>query len=156
MVTIRRAVEADAAEIEHIFSSSIRDLAKDHYNALQIESWAGGFSIEQALERVRSGGTYVAEFDGAIAGFATIHLESGDVEMVYVSPEYAHRGIGGALMRFVEELARGAGVERLHLRGSLNAVPFYEHMGYAITENTIHCNAQGIDFDCTIMEKRLD
>lgn len=155
MIEIRRAVAADAESIERIFSSSIRELAKDHYNTLQIESWAGGFSIEQVRERIRSGGTYVAELDGVIAGFATIDLAMTDVEMVYVSPGYAHKGIGAALLRFVEQVARDAGVTRLHLRGSLNAVPFYEHMGYVITENVIHCNAQGIDFDCTIMEKRL-
>jgi len=155
MMTIRGATEADAESIGRIFSSSIRELAKDYYNALQIESWAGGFSIEQVLERIRLGGTYVAEFDGVIAGFGTIVLSRGEVEMVYVSPDYARKGVGAALVRFLEEIALDAGVKLLHLRGSLNAVPFYVHMGYVITEKTIHCNAQGIEFDCTIMEKHL-
>ncbi len=155
MVTIRRADRDDAERIGEIFASSIRELAKDHYNEVQVASWSGGLSVEQIRSRIESGNTYVAEIDGAVVGFVELNLDTRELEMVYVDPRYARRGVGSAMVSFAEERARAAGVKTLHLRGSLNAVPFYEAMGYTVTERKIHCNAQGIEFECVIMEKRI-
>jgi len=155
MVTIRRATRDDAERITDIFASAVQELAKEHYNAIQIEKWSGGFSVGRTRERIQAGGMFVDEVGGEVAGFVEISLADGGIEMVYVSPESARRGIGSAMMRYVEALALDSGLKNLHLRESLNAVPFYEAMGFVTTEKVIHCNAQGIEFECAIMEKQL-
>lgn len=155
MPTMRPATEREAPRIEEIFSSSIRELAKEHYNELQIASWSGGFGVERIREQIVAGGMFVAEIDGDIAGFVEINLTTSEVEMVFVDPRYARQRVGSAMLRHVEELALNSGVKTLHLRSSLNAISFYESQGYVVTERKIHCNAQGIEFECTIMEKHL-
>ncbi len=155
MPAIRPAIPSDAERIEGIFSSSIRELAKDHYDALQIASWSGGFGAGRIREQIEAGGVYVAEIDGQMAGFVEINLTTSEVEMVFVDPRHARQRVGSAMLRHVEELASDSGVTTLHLRSSLNAVQFYESQGYVVTEKRIHCNAQGIEFECTIMEKQL-
>ena len=155
MPTMRRAVENDAQRVADIFSSSIRELAIGHYNEVQIASWSGGFGADRILDQIRGGGVYVAELEGEVAGFVEINLTTGEVEMVFVDPRFARQRIGSAMLRHVEQLAADAGVSALHLRSSLNAIPFYESQGYVITERKIHCNARGVEFECTIMEKQL-
>ena len=156
MPTMRRADENDAQRIADVFSSSIQELAKDHYTELQIASWSGGFGVDRILRQIQDGGVYVAEMEGDIAGFVEINLTTAEVEMVFVDPRHARQRVGSAMLRYVEELASSAGVRTLHLRASLNAISFYESQGYVITEKKIHCNAQGVEFECTIMEKHLD
>lgn len=156
MPTVRRATQDDAERLRDVFACSIRELAKDHYDTIQIDSWSGGFTADQFREHIESGNVYVAECEGSTAGFVEVNLATDELEMVFVSPAYAARGVGAELVRFAERLAKEAGRASLHLRSSLNAVPFYEHMGYVVTERRIHCNARGVEFECTIMEKQLD
>ncbi len=155
MITIRQADQGDAERIREIFVSSIRELAKNHYSPRQIEAWSQAFTPVQVSERIRAGRVYVAECDGQVAGFAEIDAPVGGVEMVYTAPEYARQGIGTALMQHIESLARESGAKSLHLRASMNAVPFYERMGFTEVERTIHCDANGVEFDCAYMTKQL-
>ncbi|MBP6964989.1 MAG: GNAT family N-acetyltransferase [Armatimonadetes bacterium] len=156
MMTIRPAVTDDAESLRAIFASSIQELSKDHYDSVQIESWSEGFSVEQVRDMIGRGSTYVAESEGQAIGFVEINLVDREVSMVYVSPEYARRGVAKSLMRHAEAAARDAGIAEVHLRSSLNAVPFYERMGYRVVRTGIHCDAHGVTFECTMMERVLE
>ncbi len=97
----------------------------------------------------------VAEDAGGIAGFGQLNQADGEVEAVYVLPGRQSEGIGGALLRFLEDAARAAGLERLHLSATLNAVPFYERAGYAGEGSTVHRLPTGVELQCLRMSKEL-
>ena len=76
---------------------------------------------------------WVAEGEGAILGSAG-WLGQGDglgrIRKVFVHPRAARQGLATRLVRAAEERARAAGCTRFMLRAYLNAVPFYESLGY--------------------------
>lgn len=87
----------------------------------------------------------VAEDTAGIVGFGQLNQSSGEVDTVYVLPERQGEGIGGALLRSLEDAARAAGVKRLHLSATPNAVPFYERAGYLGEGSTVHRLPTGVE-----------
>ena len=78
---------------------------------------------------------FVAEQGRRLAGFSS--LFGDEIRAVYVHPAFARRGVGGALLKKVEREATKLGLERLSLRSSLNAVPFYRSHGYRGSRRTV-------------------
>jgi GNAT superfamily N-acetyltransferase len=72
----------------------------------------------------------VAEEDGQIPGFGVLDLGRSLINATYVSPKAVRRGIGRSLVEAMESAAKQGGVSQLHLNSTLNAVPFYERLGY--------------------------
>jgi GNAT superfamily N-acetyltransferase len=55
----------------------------------------------------------------------------GDVQSVYVAPEYRSNGIGTALMRALLQHAKDLGLEHVTVHSGVRAVPVYERAGFA-------------------------
>ena len=71
---------------------------------------------------------FVYEKEGEICG--TISLEKDTVYSFFVAPDRQKRGVGKALLEFVERRAIMEGMRRLCISASVTAVKFYERMGY--------------------------
>lgn len=88
-----------------------------------------GYAAEVAESDV-----WIAEAEGRILGSAG-WLGQGDrlgrIRKVFVHPGAARQGLATRLVRAAEERARAADCARFMLRAYLNAVPFYESLGYA-------------------------
>ena len=55
------------------------------------------------------------------------------IESLWVDEAYRGRGVGGALMRRAEEMARTQGIVNIHLETtSFQALPFYQKLGYEL------------------------
>lgn len=68
-------------------------------------------------------------FDGGkLVGVALVSGSS--LNLCYVTVEALHRGIGRSLLRAAENLARGGGVEELHLESTRTAEAFYLRNGF--------------------------
>jgi GNAT superfamily N-acetyltransferase len=55
---------------------------------------------------------------------------SGDIQSVFVLPEYQGEGIGSALVRAAAERAERAGAARVTVHSGRKAVPVYERLGF--------------------------
>jgi hypothetical protein len=55
----------------------------------------------------------------------------------------------------LEDAARAAGVEKLHLSATLNAVSFYERAGYVGEGPVVHRLPTGVELECLRMSKEL-
>jgi N-acetylglutamate synthase-like GNAT family acetyltransferase len=64
------------------------------------------------------------------AGWCTHDSSAARVRKVFVKPSHAKLGLGRSLLCYVEGQIRKAGLSEVFLRASLNAVPFYERVGY--------------------------
>jgi putative acetyltransferase len=129
-VALRPYVLADARRCAEIFRLSIEELAAEDYDADQREAWASraddaaGFGAKLAREL-----TLLAVIDGAVAGFAS--LKGADaIDMLFVDPEFAGQGAGGALIEALTKLAEARGAKRLSVEASDAARPLFERHGF--------------------------
>jgi putative acetyltransferase len=126
MLICRAAIAADLAALWPLRTRAVRASCAAHYPATVIETWSASAPPTSLAVLVNLGSAVVAEEDGALAGFAVLDLASGEVDAVFVEPAYQGRRIARDLLRWLEGLAQGRGVQRLFLSASLNAVAFYE------------------------------
>jgi DNA-3-methyladenine glycosylase I len=85
---------------------------------------------------------FVALLGGKAVGLATYADSGGELELVSLDSLREGIGIGTALVRAVERVAREAGARRLWLittNDNLAAVGFYQELGFHIA--AIHLNA---------------
>lgn len=122
----------DAARLEEIFRSAIRQLGSRDYTAEQVAVWSGARVTAERLHDMYSDGraTFIAvdETDTAIA-FSDLEAD-GHVDMLYCHPDHAGRGIASALLAAIESAARQAGMTRLHTEASETARPVFARAGY--------------------------
>jgi GNAT superfamily N-acetyltransferase len=90
-------------------------------------------AIVLPAEQIAAGHVFVAERDGAIAGFAAVLLrEDGDVELdgLFVEPNLQRHGIGGRLVEHCADFGRAEGASALHVIGNPHAESFYRACGF--------------------------
>jgi len=154
-LSIRRATDHDRQGIWTVHVRAIREICSRSYSEEQITSWAGLLSPDSYVAVIRERFLVVAEDTAGIVGFGQLNQSSGEVDAVYVLPERQGEGIGGALLRSLEDAALAAGVKRLHLSATPNAVPFYKRAGYLGEGSTVHRLPTGVELQCLRMSKEL-
>ena len=154
-VALRPFVPADARRCAQIFRASIEELAAEDYDANQREAWASTAEDEDAFgARLNAELTLLALIDGAIAGFASLK-GANEIDMLYVDPEFARRGAGGALLEALTKLARARGATRLTTEASEVARPLFERHGFtAVRRNVVRVDGEWLAN--TTMTKALD
>ncbi len=134
-------------------------LGLEAYGEEACKAWARiGVQVRHTL--LDSGTFFVAEQAGDLLGVAGWAADSREPDRawpryVFVSPTHAGLGIGRNLMTTVERSVHAAGRSRLMLWASLNAVGFYEALGYRRIRPACWPVADGIDMEHLLMEKAL-
>lgn len=93
-------------------------------------------AISLPVEQLEFQNVFVAERDGAVAGFAAVVPRGdGDAELdgLFVEPAHWRTGIGRALVARSIEHARGFGAGALYVIGNNAARGFYEACGFEVT-----------------------
>ncbi|KRM57669.1 GNAT family N-acetyltransferase [Secundilactobacillus malefermentans] len=80
---------------------------------------------------------YVVAYEDASHPAATARYEKMDAETVRPGrvatlPAYRHQGLAAKVLNALEEFARKQGLTRSLIHGELDAVGFYEKMGYQV------------------------
>jgi putative acetyltransferase len=135
---LRPFLPSDAPRLAALFRTSIETLAADYYDDDQLAAWASVALDEDAFaRRLAANLTIVATLGGEIAGFASLENKER-VDMLYVHPAAARRGVGAALADAIEKLAHARGVAQLSVDASDAAREFFAARGYvAIQRNTV-------------------
>lgn len=151
---VRPYQESDLEAIVSVFTASVHQLAVGHYDDAQRAAWAPEApDREWWRTRLAAVCTLVAEQDGEVLGFIAYELD-GHVDLLYVAPARARRGVARALHRELEAKLSAAGVEVLFAEVSLVARPFFLREGYrVVAEETVA--RRGVDFRRFIMHKAL-
>ncbi len=151
---LRPMLPADAPLLAAIFRASIEGLTGEDYSPAQQDAWMRTADDEAAFaERRAKELTLIATLDRAPVGFASL---KGDdhIEMLYVHPGAARRGVAKALVDALETLAAARGTTRLTADASDTARDFFAHRGYvAQRRNTVEVNGEWLGN--TSMEKVL-
>jgi putative acetyltransferase len=136
-VSLRPYLPADARRCAEIFRSSIEELAAEDYSDEQREAWATRADDEEAFgARLAGALTLLAVIDGAIAGFASLK-GADEVDMLFVEPEFARRGVGRTLVDALTRLAQARGAKRLTTEASDVAKPLFERQGFAAQKRNL-------------------
>jgi len=99
-------------------------------------SWGGLQMVSRGvLYDMRLFPGLVAWIRGKRAGLLTYRLDEGECEVMSLNSVVEGAGVGTALLRAVEDLARAAGRRRVFLittNDNLNALGFYQRRGYRL------------------------
>ena len=128
--TLRPMLPADVPVLAAIFQAAIEDLAVEDYDEGQRAAWAGQADDEAAFgAKLAACLTLVATLQAAPVGFVALK-DNRHVEMLYVYPPVARRGVATLLLDAIDKLARARGTKALTVDASDNARPFFEARGY--------------------------
>lgn len=120
--------------LRDVFYSSVHGIARSHYSQRQLDAWAPrDYAPETWARRIRENQPYVAELDGELVGFADIQRD-GYIDQFFVAEKAAGKGVGGALMRRLEQQADSWHLTRLSSNVSLAAQPFFRRFGFRIVQ----------------------
>ena len=150
----------EARTFLEIHGRSVRGLAAEHYSADVIGSWAGPAPItDNAIRGFLKNPDHeirlIAEIDGQPAGLGSLVVDNAELRACYVVPEAARRGVGSALVREMERIARDRGLTHLELHASVNAELFYTALGYEALERKDHVLRSGLRMAALKMRKNL-
>jgi putative acetyltransferase len=132
-------------EVHH---AAVRGIAAKDYPPEVVADWAPipvtNKSVERFLTDPDGEIRLVAEIDGTIVGIAALILANCELRACYVAPE----GVGSALVREIERIARDHGLAYLQLDSSVTAGPFYSHHGYSLRQRGEHTLRSGRRIAC--------
>jgi putative acetyltransferase len=158
-VRLRAATDADAVGIWKVHTRAIRISAASHYTEDELDAWVARMQPESYLGPVHTRRVVVAELLGPgearIVGFGQLHPDEAVIEAIYVDPDWERQGVGAALARSLEEDVRARSLPWIVSDASLNAVPFYQALGFRQVALDHHELAPGVHIACAVMEKHL-
>ena len=155
-IVVRVAVPDDAADIAAIHEAAVNgERGGGDYDDRQIDAWARSRPLPDLRERIRSRQFFVASSASEPVGYAQLDVGAGVIRSVYVVPGHRRRSVGRRLAATVLTAARDAGLARVELDSSLNAVQFYEALGFSRLGDVDHGLRDGVVLPCVRMERRL-
>jgi putative acetyltransferase len=157
-VVVRPMRDDEARLFLEIHGRSIRGLAAAHYSADVIDAWAAPVtdeSVQGFLMNPDNEIRLLAEIDGQPVGLGALVVDNAELRACYVVPEAARKGVGLALVKEMERIAREHGLTHLHLHASVNAEPFYVALGYEALEREEHSLRSGYRMVSLKMRKTL-
>jgi len=153
-VSLRPYLPADAERCAEIFRASVEDLASEDYSAEQRAAWAALADDSAAFAKRLAGAlTLMALVDGEPAGFASLK-GAETIDMLYVDPAFARRGVATGLLDALVRLAAARGAKTLAGEVSDTARPLFERQGFqAQRRNLVQLDDEWLAN--TTMTKRL-
>jgi putative acetyltransferase len=152
LIVVRPYQASDLDGVIDVFLRSVRDIASADYNPKQIDAWAQVNRDEWAIARMNRP-TWVAMAGDQIAGFIDLQV-NGLIDMLFVNPDHARRGVATAMLARVEAEAGEAGVPVLHTYASITAHSFFEKCGFTMLLAR-NVTVRGERFIQCVMEKLL-
>ena len=135
-IILREYTGADFAAFVEAQSFAFSRLALGVYSQAQLAAVESVRRTDERANEMLEMNEHVAVTRGGRviggAGWTSQPDEPGAarIRRVFVHPDFSGRGLGTRLVSEVESRARAQGFERFVVQASLNAVPFYEKLGY--------------------------
>lgn len=147
---LRPCTQADLPTVLDLFHESVHTLCRADYTPAQLSAWAPEDPDEAPWARRLQCQTFLlAEEDGDLMGFAS--LEGDYLDLLYVHPRHARRGVGAVLCGVLERQCAG---RRITVHASATARPFFARRGYRTVEPH-QAERRGVMLTNYLMEKEL-
>lgn len=154
MLVTRPVQESEFGAIGRVFHDAVHQIAKRDYAEEQLRAWSPGeLSAEHWQRRTAKLEVRVAVLERVVAGFIGFS-RTGYIDLLFVRPEFARRGVARALLLEAGRMLRQLGMATAWTEASLTARAFFHAMGYsAVLEQTVCCG--GVELRNCRMEKSL-
>jgi putative acetyltransferase len=160
-IQLEPAQPEDAAAVLNIHCAAVHQTAAPFYPENVINRWArlpidsdrikrvGRKWIENPDRRM-----IVAKQNHQVLGFGFMDMQ-GQVQGLYVHPEYGRRGIGTRILAALEQTARLLRISVLKVDAAINAEAFYIKQEFSVIEYATHQLSSGQEMACIKMKKNL-
>ena len=128
MIEIRKFKDENALEVSDLIRKTLSEENSKFYPNSVIKFMISEFTPKFLVELSKEREFFVAIEKSKIIG--TITFIEDYIGTVFVNPDYLCKGIGTKLMETIENLAKERKIEKVRLNSSINAVDFYEKLGY--------------------------
>ncbi len=137
-------------------TDSIRQGCSSAYTEEEIEAWCGALSPERYREALAGGiDFFVSHQEEEILGLCLFSLQEEELFALYVSPSHMGKGVGTALLEYVESLGVRRSIPGLMVRSTVNAESFYANHGFVRQREDWHDLPGGRILRCIRMYKKL-
>lgn len=137
VITLREGGPADLPAMRDCFRAAVRELGAAHYDAAQRAVWAAAADDPQGWSgRMADESVLLAEQGAALLGLIAWRAD-GYIDMLYVAPAAARRGVARTLHTVCEQRLRAAGCAELFTDASLVAQPFFLDQGYELVAREV-------------------
>ena len=157
----------NAADIAAV-AKLAQEIWRQHFTSIigadQVEYMLGKFQSVNAISSQTESGWeyYLAAFDNKFVGYTGLVPEPANKRLmlskIYVKQTARGKGIGKAIVNFVEDRARSEGFETLWLtvnRHNHGPIDWYRHLGFVTVDEIKKDIGGGYFMDDYIMEKIL-
>lgn len=151
----RPARSDEAARLWALRTQAVRATCISHYDAATVAAWSASPLPESYARMIAAGGAVLIEEDGELLGYGIVDLDGAEVEAMFVDPARGGRGLGARLMAEIDAIARTHGLPALTVASSLNAVAFYQAMGFRTIGEDAYAHPCGVSLACVRMHKHL-
>jgi len=102
------------------------------YEQEQINEWLSTIKIENIEEQLDSTTWIIIKNNKKILGFAQYCLKDKEIYQIQIDPDEQGKGYGRELFNYIENDFRINKIKQISLLATLNAVQFYENLGFHI------------------------
>ena len=136
-INYEKAKQSDYLEIYNVMQTSARELSRKAYND-KLKDTFDKFYVDKTPDYIKqtlidqNSYTLVAKTNNKIIGFIQLkfHNQIGNVSHLYILPGYEGNSIGTQLFGLVKERAVQLNITKLYVESTLNALGYYEKLGF--------------------------
>lgn len=162
-VSMRYAKREEWPDVLKLHRRAIHETAAADYPTEVLNAWGSPLNDNEAPRmlaefdaKLECGHVViVAEINGCLAGFGELGPLKNELVALYVNPDFGRQGVGSAILRELERIARKNTSPYLYMDASLTAVPLYEAHGFRALEQATHRLRNGTSMECVKMRKDL-
>ncbi|WP_081730608.1 GNAT family N-acetyltransferase [Shewanella colwelliana] len=152
----RLATHNEVSEIWQIRTRAILKGCASHYSPDLLVRWSGvEMPVHFSNVLLNNQAMVLVDDSDQLIGFGFIDRSSSSLEACFVDPCFIGEGHGKCLVRALEAQAIDAGLNALSLSASLNAVVFYQGLGYTLGNFSPWEHPAGFTIDAYAMYKSL-
>lgn len=138
IMEIRNFKIEDIEELIDLSAKSVSHCCTRDYSPEQIRHWSE-ILVPAIFKRIKQTPDnflgIVSTNQSEVTGCCFIDLISRNVKCLYVKPGFTGQKIGKRLMTKIEEEIKEKNIKEIELDASINAVKFYESLGYSKVES---------------------
>lgn len=155
-ISVRNYQEDDAKDLASIYYYTIHKINVRDYTKEQIEVWAPkeSLNIETWSKKFEKTKPLVAVANETIVGFAEFE-PNGHIDCFYCHHEWIGLGVGSALMKAIDKIAKEQNLLKIFVEVSITARPFFEKQGFKVVKEQ-QVSLKGIKLTNFVMEKVLE
>lgn len=140
--TIRRIGIDDYANVRYLHAKAMTSQSADALSDAEVVAFVAFVRSPAYSDMLMAEDIYGAFIDGQLIGTAAWHVSGDDgqvarISSVFVHPLFARHGLGRRLLTEVEARAGQSGFDQLGTSATINAVPFFERLGYLVASRGV-------------------